>query len=117
MSRDHATTAHTPIGSFHAPEVLTISPGNVVIIRGQAHAAENIDDDWWMGQILRCESERKGPRAKTLLQVANVDDGAVHWVSAETVSYVVHALDGIGDEQRFDDVFWTQAKSRFHSET
>ena len=40
-----------------------------------------------------------------LLKLANVDDGALHWVHAEAVSHVVHALDGIGDEQRFDDAF------------
>ena len=88
-----------------------------MIIRGQAHTAENVADDWWMEQILWCENEGRGPRVNTLLQVANLDDGAVHWVNAETVSHVVHALDGIGGEQLFDDVLWTQTKNHFHSGT
>ena len=90
--------------SKHA-SILAVRPGNFVIIRSQQQIAQPINDDWWMGQILWCEEEVLERRVHALLQVANVDDGALHWVEAEAVSHVVHALDGIGDEQRFDDAF------------
>ena len=105
MSSDHEATAPSTRKSLHAPGVLAVRPGNFVIIRSQQQIAQPISDDWWMGQILWCEEEVLERRVHALLQVANVDDGALHWVEAEAVSHVVHALDGIGDEQRFDEAF------------
>ena len=105
MSSDHEATAPSTRVSLHAPGVQAVRPGNFVIIRAQQQIAKPIRDDWWMGQILWCEEEVLECRVHALLQVANVDDGALHWVEAEAVSHVVHALDGIGDEQRFDDAF------------
>ena len=105
MSSDHEATAPSTRKSPHEPGVLAVRPGNFVIIRAQQQIAKPISDDWWMGQILWCEEEVLECRVHALLQVANVDDGALHWVEAEAVSHVVHALDGIGDEQRFDDAF------------
>ena len=105
MSSDHEATAPSTRKSLHALGVLAVRPGNFVIIRSQQQIAQPISDDWWMGQILWCEEEVPERRVHALLQVANVDDGALHWVKAEAVSHVVHALDGIGDEQRFDDAF------------
>ena len=105
MSSDHEATVSSTRVSLHAPGVLAVRPGNFVIIRAQQQIARPIRDDWWMGQILWCEEEVLECRVHALLQVANVDDGALHWVEAEAVSHVVHALDGIGDEQRFDDAF------------
>ena len=70
-----------------------------MIIRAQQQIAEPFVYDWWLGQILWCEEEVIDTRVSALLQVANVDDGALHWVKAEAVTHVVHALDGIGDEQ------------------
>ena len=105
MSSDHKATAPSTRKSRDATGVLAVRPGNFVIIRSQQQIAKPISDDWWMGQILWCEEEVLERRVDALLQVANVDDGALHWVKAEAVSHVVHALDGIGDEQRFDDAF------------
>ena len=104
MSSGHASTpsaSANPLG----PDVLAVRPGNFVIIRVQQQIAKPVVDDWWLGQILWCEEEVLESRVHALLQVANVDDGALHWVEAEAVSHVVHALDGIDDEQRFVDAF------------
>ena len=105
MGSDRAATTPSANAKLDVPGVLAVRPGNFVIIRAQQQIAKPFDDDWWMGQILWCEEEVLERRVHALLQVANVDDGALHWVHAEAVSHVVHALDGIGDEQRFDDVF------------
>ena len=105
MSSDRAATTLSASANLDAPGVLTVRPGNFVIIKAHQQIAKPVNEDWWMGQILWCEAEVCEARVNGLLQVANVDDGALHWVNAEAVSHVVHALDGIGDEQRFDDVF------------
>ena len=99
MSSDHEATPASASKSLHAPGVLAVRPGNFVIIRSQQKIAQPISDDWWMGQILWCEAEVCEARVNGLLQVANVDDGTLHWVKAEAVTHIVHALDGIGDEQ------------------
>ena len=99
MSSDRAATTPSASSKLDAPGVLAVRPGNFVIIRAQQQIAKPFDDDWWMGQILWCEGDVRETRVNALLQVANVDDGALHWVKAEAVAHVVHALDGIGDEQ------------------
>ena len=105
MSSVHEAKSPSTCKSLHAHGILPIRPRNFVIIRSHQKIANPISEDWWMGQILWCEEEVLERRVHALLQVANVDDGALHWVEAEAVSHVVHALDGIGDEQRFDDAF------------
>ena len=99
MSSDRAGTTLSASANLDARGVLAVRPGNFVIIGAQQQIAKPINEDWWMGQILWCEEEVLERRVHALLQVANVDDGALHWVNAEAVSHVVHALDGIGDEQ------------------
>ena len=99
MSSDRAWTTLSASANLDAPGVLAVRPGNFVIIRAQQQIAKPINEDWWMGQILWCEAEVCEARVNGLLQVANVDDGALHWVKAEAVTHVVHALDGIGAEQ------------------
>ena len=99
MSSDRAWTTLSASANLDAPSVLAVRPGNFVIIRAQQQIAKPINEDWWMGQILWCEAEVCEARVNGLLQVANVDDGTSHWVKAEAVTHVVHALDGIGDEQ------------------
>ncbi|KZR89717.1 DUF3104 domain-containing protein [Synechococcus sp. MIT S9508] len=99
MGSDRAATTLSARAIIDVPGVLAVRPGNFVIIRAQQQIDKPVNDDWWMGQILWCEPEVRAPRVNALLQVANVDDGALHWVKAETVAHVVHALDGIGDKQ------------------
>tara|TARA_B100001173_G_scaffold31986_1_gene24866 strand:+ start:661 stop:960 length:300 start_codon:yes stop_codon:yes gene_type:complete len=99
MSSDRAWTTLSASANLDAPGVLAVRPGNFVIIRAQQKIAKPVNEDWWMGQILWCEAEVCEARVNGLLQVANVDDGALHWVKAEAVTHIVHALDGIGDEQ------------------
>ena len=99
MSSDRAATTPSANAKLDVPGVLAVRPGNFVIIRAQQQIAKPFDDDWWMGQILWCEGDVRETRVNALLQVANVDDGALHWVKADAVTQVVHALDGIGDEQ------------------
>ena len=46
------------------------------------------------------KTEGKGKHSKlnSLLQVADVDDGAIRWVHHTQVTHVLHGLDGIGQE-------------------
>ena len=89
-----------------APGLKSVRPGTFVLIQNPQHIAEHIEDDWWMGQIIWYEGDVSENRVGALVQVANVDDGAAHWVNANAVSLVLHAHDGIGDEQRVDYLFW-----------
>ena len=70
-----------------------------MIIRAPQTIAGLANDDWWMGQIIWCESGTRNPRVDALFQVADVDDGSLRWVNSGEVTHVLHALDGIGAEQ------------------
>ena len=99
MDSDQAATTRSTRSEIPAPGLPAVRPGNFVIIRAQQPLAGLVNDDWWMGQIIWCESGTRTPRVDALFQVADVDDGSLHWVNAGEVTHVLHALDGIGDEQ------------------
>lgn len=99
MSSDQAATTRSPRSECPAPGLLSVRPGNFVIIRAPQTITGLANDDWWMGQIIWCDSGAPNPSVNALFQVADVDDGSLHWVNSGEVTHVLHALDGIGAEQ------------------
>ena len=81
-----------------APLFLRVKPGQFVIVNENHNHSIPTDTGWWMGQVLFCEGGLTGSKVNRLLQVADVDDGAIRWVDPDQVSHVLHGLDGIGQE-------------------
>ena len=79
---------------------INIRPGQFIIVRTLPSSKKPgaIDDDWWLGQVIMFDHGTSKPRFETPLQVADVDDGSIHWVRADQVAHVLHGLDGIGQE-------------------
>ena len=48
-----------------------------------------------MGQVVFCEGGARDPRVNSLFQIADVDDGCIHWVNADQVTHVLHSMDGL----------------------
>ena len=50
-----------------------------------------VDDgsDWRMADVIRADGGASNPKAPTLLQVADVDTGAINWVNADLVTHIV----------------------------
>ena len=83
-----------------ASAFLSIRPGQFVIVRDLTAANPKFDHErnWWLGQVIFCEGKGKHSKLNSLLQVADVDDGAIRWVHHTQVTHVLHGLDGIGQE-------------------
>ena len=93
MRIDRAGGSRPPDNIIHAgPRFLGVRPGQFVVVQQSA-----VQSDWWMGQVVVCKAEADQARGNALLQIADVDDGAMRWVDADQVIHVVHALDGLSE--------------------
>lgn len=77
------------------PVFLSVRPGDFVIVAKAAEVALPDNGDWWMGQVVFCEGGARDPKVNSLFQIADVDDGCIHWVNADQVTHVLHGMDGL----------------------
>jgi hypothetical protein len=52
VSVDHGT--YNQQDPSEQPIFLSVAPGMTVIVRHDYLTGENIDKDWWMGQVIHC---------------------------------------------------------------
>ena len=95
MSVDRVSLAVSSLEGIKPPTFLSIKAGDFVIIQVTQQVAHQVNDDWWMGQIVFCEGGARDPRVNTMFQVADVDDGGIFWVNGDEVTHVVRSLDGL----------------------
>ena len=95
MSVDQLSPAISPLAGARPPMFLSVKPGDFVIVQAVQQVAHQVNDDWWMGQVVFCEGGARDPRVNTMFQVANVDDGGIFWVNGDAVTHVVRSLDGL----------------------
>jgi hypothetical protein len=95
VSVDHFSPAISPLAGTKPPTFLSVKPGDFVIVQAAQQVAHQVNDDWWMGQVVFCEGGARDPRVNTMFQVANVDDGGIFWVNGDEVTHVVRSLDGL----------------------
>ena len=74
---------------------MSVHPGDFVIVAKVGDASLHHDGDWWMGQVVFCDGGARSPRVNSLVQIADVDDGCIHWVNADQVTHVLHSMDGL----------------------
>ena len=87
MSVDHFSTAISPLAGTKPPTFLSVKAGDFVIVQAAQQVAHQVNDDWWMGQVVFCEGGARDPRVNTMFQVANVDDGGIFWVNGDAVTH------------------------------
>ena len=95
MSVDHLSPAISPVEEMKPPTLLSLIAGDCVIVQARHQFAHQLNNDWWMGQVVFCEGGARDPRVNTMFQVANVDDGCILWVNGDAVTHVVRSLDGL----------------------
>jgi hypothetical protein len=95
VSVDRVSLAVSSLEGIKPPTFLSIKAGDFVIIQVTQQVAHQVNDDWWMGQIVFCEGGARDPRVNTMFQVADVDDGGIFWVNGDEVTHVVRSLDGL----------------------
>ena len=72
-------------------EFLVVKPGDYVVI-GDGMASDNAQSrfhDYWVGQVINCIGGARNPNSWTLFQVANIDNGEIIIINADTVERIL----------------------------
>ena len=85
MSIDHGPI----VESTASPAFLRVRPGDVVIVWELPQLLESTSTCWWMGEVVFVEGNARNPRAPSLFQISNVDNGVIRWVNADCVQQVL----------------------------
>ena len=79
------------IVSSPTPEFLFVSPGDYVAIKNE----ENCEDikeknkNYWVGKVIDCIGGARNPNSWTLFQVADIDNGEIIIINADTVEKIL----------------------------
>ena len=74
-----------------AYEFLIVKPGDYVVIgnRMVSNNTQNGRHDYWVGQVINCIGGARNPNSWTLFQVANIDNGEIIIINADTVERIL----------------------------
>ena len=70
---------------------LLVKPGDYVVIRNEK-PPENDQNGWgdyWIGQVINCIGGARSPNSWTLFQVADIDNGEIIIINADTVERIL----------------------------
>tara|TARA_Y100000991_G_scaffold199731_1_gene171611 strand:- start:249 stop:503 length:255 start_codon:yes stop_codon:yes gene_type:complete len=76
-------------------EFLIVKPGDYVVIEDEM-ASDNTQKcrhDYWIGQVISCIGGARNPNSWTLFQVANIDNGEIIIINADTVERILKAAE------------------------
>ena len=74
-----------------AYEFLVVKTGDYVVIR-DGMASDNTQNDrneYWVGQVINCIGGARNPNSWTLFQVADIDNGEILIINADTVERIL----------------------------
>ena len=72
-------------------EFLIVKPGDYVVI-GDGIVSDNTQNylhDYWVGQVINCIGGARNPNSWTLFQVADIDNGEIIIINADTVERIL----------------------------
>ena len=74
-----------------AYEFLIVKTGDyVVIVDGMvSDNTQNSRNNYWVGQVINCIGGARDPNSWTLFQVANIDNGEIIIINADTVEKIL----------------------------
>ena len=74
-----------------AYDFLFVKPGDHVVIRDEKSLENNHNSrhDYWIGQVINCIGGARNPNSWTLFQVANIDNGEIIIINADTVERIL----------------------------
>lgn len=77
--------------SLEAHVFLFVKPGDHVVIRNEKPPKkdQNGRDDYWIGQVINCIGGARNPNSWTLFQVADIDNGEIIIINADTVERIL----------------------------
>ena len=70
---------------------LVVKPGDYVVIgdRIASDNTQNGDHQYWVGQVINCIGGARDPNSWTLFQVANIDNGEIVIINADSVERIL----------------------------
>ena len=79
------------MGYSEAYEFLIVKPGDYVVIRDEMASDDTQNGlyDYWVGQVINCIGGARNPNSWTLFQVANIDNGEIIIINADTVERIL----------------------------
>ena len=74
-----------------ACEFLFVNPGDYVVIRDEkpSDSTQNSNYNYWVGKVISCIGGARKPNSWTLFQVANIDNGEIIIINADTVERIL----------------------------
>ncbi len=74
-----------------AYEFLIVKPGDYVVIKERIASdnTQNCCHEYWVGQVIDCIGGARNPNSWTLFQVANIDNGEIIIINADTVKRIL----------------------------
>ena len=72
-------------------EFLFVKSGDYVVVGGgmPSDNNQNGSHDYWVGQVISCIGGARNPNSCTLFQVANIDNGEIVIINADTVKRIL----------------------------
>ena len=72
-------------------EFLFVKPGDHVVIKNEKHQGntQNGRQEYWIGQVINCIGGARNPNSWTLFQVADIDNGEIIIINADTVERIL----------------------------
>ena len=76
--------------SSEAYEFLFVKPGDHVVIRHEKPLGntQSCRHEYWIGQVINCIGGARNPNSWTLFQVADIDNGKIIIINADTVERI-----------------------------
>ena len=74
-----------------AYEFLFVKPGDYVVIGDEMPSdnTENGPREYWIGKVINCIAGARNPNSWTLFQVADIDNGEIIIINADTVERIL----------------------------
>ena len=72
-------------------EFLFVKPGDHVVIKNEKLQGntQNGRQEYWIGQVINCIGGARNPNSWTLFQVADIDNGEIIIINADTVERIL----------------------------
>jgi len=76
--------------SSATPDFLFVRPGDYVVIKKENFKNnKEKNKNYWVGQVIDCIGGARNPKAWTLFQVSNIDNGEITIINADIVEKIL----------------------------
>ena len=83
------------MASLETYEFLFVKPGDHVVIKNEKPLGniQSSRPEYWIGQVINCIGGARNPNSWTLFQVADIDNGEIIIINADTVVRILNTAE------------------------